>query len=259
MLNPLSIFLFMLLAVNSFAQSAEELNKRSKEYLDKGDIKSAAPILKQAAEAGSAEAQYNLGYCYQSGTGVTQSDRTANTWYMRSATQGYKDAQFKIAYSYALGRGAKQDYKKAFYWSHKCAEQNDPECMMHMVNCYYNGEGTPINKDAALTWLKRLALLPAPPNLGMSGIITGARLNLALMYLDGDKVSKDLTQAYTWYLIYNESKRDHSIAEQQKQVKEFEQVEKQLSSTDKAKAKADAEGLLKHVLRNYENRFKADI
>jgi FOG: TPR repeat, SEL1 subfamily len=249
----------MLLAVNSFAQSADELNKKSKEYLDKGNVKAAIPVLKQAAEAGHPEAQYNLGYCYQSGTGVTQSDRTANTWYMRAATQGYKDAQFKIAYSYALGRGAKQDYKKAFYWSHKCAEQSDPECMMHMVNCYYNGEGTPINKDSSLVWLKRLAILTPPGNPGISRIITDARLNLALMYLDGDRVPKDLTQAYTWYLIYNESKRDDPAPEQQKQIKEFEQLEKQLSSIDRTKAKTNAEVLLKHGLKNYENRFKADL
>lgn len=258
-LHHLPALLFIMLPILSHAQDAEALNKRSKELIEKGDIKNAVPILKQAAEAGSAEAQYNLGYCYQSGNGVAQSDRTANSWYMRAAKQGYKDAQFKIAYSYALGRGAKQDYKKAFYWSQKCAMQGDLECMMHMVNCYYNGEGTAINKDSSLTWLRRIAIMPPPPNLGSSGIITGARLNLALMYLDGDKVPKDLTSAYTWYLIYNETKRDHSIAEQQKQIKEFERVAQQLSTADKAKAKADAEVLLKHVLKNHENRFKTDL
>ncbi len=109
------------ISIYSFGQNSEDLNQKSKDLLSKRDFKNALPLLKQAAENGNAEAEYNYGVCYQQGAEVIKSDSTANAWFLRSAEQGWKDAQFKIAYSYAKGRGLKQDNKKAFYWSIKCA------------------------------------------------------------------------------------------------------------------------------------------
>jgi TPR repeat protein len=43
----------------SFGQNAEELNKQAKKFLDEQDFKNAVPLIRQAAEKGSAEAQYN--------------------------------------------------------------------------------------------------------------------------------------------------------------------------------------------------------
>jgi uncharacterized protein len=34
-------------------------------------------VLKKAAAMGNAEAQYNLGYCYQSGTGIETNSKAA--------------------------------------------------------------------------------------------------------------------------------------------------------------------------------------
>lgn len=64
--------LTLLVATLSFGQSAEELNKKSKELLDKQDFKKAIPLIRQAAEKGNAEAQYNYGISYQQGIEVAQ-------------------------------------------------------------------------------------------------------------------------------------------------------------------------------------------
>ena len=249
----------LLTATFSFGQNAEELNKRSKEFLDSGNFKKAIPLIKQAAEKGNAEAQYNYGICFQQGVQVSKSDSIANIWFLKSAKQGWKDSQFKLAYSYATGRGLKQDYKQAFQWSLKCAEQNDPECMSNVISCYQDGTGTDKNLDSMLLWATRLALLETPEDLQLSGQITSARANLAEMYRDGNIVKKDILKSYMWYLIYNESKRDFSILVQQANIDKINEIEKHLTSADKEHAKLEAEKLLTRKLTNLDNLYKQDL
>lgn len=259
MQKTLLTILTAFVATLSYGQSAEELNKKSKEFLEKQDFKNAVPLIKQAAEKGNAEAQYNYGVSYQQGIEVSQSDSIANTWFLKAAKQGWKDAQFKIAYSYATGRGVTQNDKQAFYWSVKCAEQKDVECMFNVVSCYMEGRGTQKNLDSMVVWARRIALLETPEDLNISGQITSARANLATMYRDGQNVPKDLAKSYMWFLIYNESKRDFSIIEQQKNIEAIQALEKQLSQADKDKAKLEAEKLLGKKLTNLANLYKQDL
>ena len=48
---------------------------------------------KLAAEQGYVKSQFNLGYCYQYGTGVIKDDNEAVKWYKLAAAQGDIDAQ----------------------------------------------------------------------------------------------------------------------------------------------------------------------
>ena len=242
-----------------FAQTPEELNQLSKELLAKNDIARALPVLKKAADGGIAEAEYNYGICFQQGVGVTQDDNTANSWFLKSARQGNVDAQFKIAYSYSTGRGYAKDEKQSFYWSVKCAQQNDPSCMFNVIGCYKNGIGTTRNVDSMLTWAIRLASLPDADDVQQSGNITSARLNLAILYRDGIEIKKDIRKSYMWLLIYNETKRDFSITEQQRGIDIIQSIEKELTEKDKANAKLAAARQLGHELRKLDNLYKVDI
>ena len=248
-----------LTAALSFAQTAEEVNKQSKLFLEKQDFKNAVPLFKQAAEKGSAEAQYNLGFSYQQGIEVTQSDSIANLWFLKAAAQGYKDAQFKTAYNYATGRGVPKNDQQAFYWSAKCAEQGDVECMFNVVNCYMEGRGTAKNLDSMIAWATRIALLETPEDLNISGQITSARANLAAMYHDGQSVAKDLTKSYMWFLVYNESKCDFSVLVQQENIEVIKKLDQQLTNSERELAKAQAETLLNRKLTNFPNLYKQDL
>jgi uncharacterized protein len=259
MQKTLLTILTLLTAILSFGQSAEELNKKSKVFLDKQDFKSAILLIKQAAEKGNAEAQYNYGVSYQQGIEVQQNDSIANTWFLKAAKQGWKDAQFKVAYSYATGRGVPQNDKQAFFWCVKCAAQQDVECMFNVVSCYTEGRGTQKNLDSMLAWATRLALLNTPEDLQTSGQITSARANLATMYRDGQNAPKNPVKSYMWFLIYNESKRDFSVLEQQKNIEAIQALEKQLSQADKDKAKLEAEKLFGKKLTNLANLYKQDL
>ena len=249
----------ILTASISNGQTADEINKQAKDFLTKGDTKNAVPLLKNAAEMGQPEAQYNYGYCYQQGVEVEKNDSTANIWLLKSAKQGWLDAQFKIAYSYASGRGVTKDDKQAFYWSVKCAEQKDPECMFNVISCYQEGIGTNKNLDSMLVWAIRLGSLQDVENLQLSGQITSARANLATMYRAGQNVTKDLAKSYMWFLIYNESKRDFSILLQQKNIDAIKELENSLSQADRDKAKQNAEKQLGHRLNNLDNLYKEDL
>lgn len=249
----------ILTAILSFAQGAEELNKESKDFLNKQDFKNAVPLIKSAAEKGSAEAQYNYGICFQQGIEMMKSDSMANTWFLKAANQGWKNAQFKMAYNYATGCGVTKNASQAFNWSVKCAEQQDVECMFNVVTCYMNGNGTIKNIDSVLAWATRIAILENPEDLNVSGQITSARGNLSLMYFEGKHIPKDLAKSYMWFLIYNESKRDLSIAVQQQNINTIQVLEKELSQAERDKAIIDAEKLLNRKLANVSNLHKTEF
>jgi len=240
-------------------QTADELNKQAKDFLIAGDTKSAVPLFKKAAEMGQPEAQYNYGYYFQQGIEVEKNDSIANIWLLKSAKQGWLDAQFKIAYSYAVGRGCTKNMNQAFYWSVQCGQQNDPECMNNVIGCYNDGTGTNKNLDSALAWTIRLASLPDLENLQLSGIITGARKSLAIRYRDGNYVSKDKIKSYMWFLIYNESKRDFAIMEQRSNIDLIKELEKNLSQSEKDKAKQDAEKQIGRKLKQLDNLYKDSL
>ena len=70
---------------------------------------------------------------------------------------------------------------------------------------------------------------------------------------------QDSTKSYVWFLIYNESKRDISILEQQEQIDSIKELEKHLTQADKDNAKIEAEKILNRKLRNLNNLYKQDL
>jgi TPR repeat protein len=51
----------------------------------------------KAAEQGNSSAQPNLGFFYEKGSGVPQSDEQALKWYRKSAAQGNAQAQKNLS------------------------------------------------------------------------------------------------------------------------------------------------------------------
>ena len=79
---------------------------------------------RKAAEQNNAEAQYNLGNCYDNGQGVTKDDVEAVKWYRKAAEQNYAEAQYNLGFCYANGQGVAKDEAEAVKWYRKAAEQN---------------------------------------------------------------------------------------------------------------------------------------
>jgi len=78
--------------------------------------------LRQAAEQGDAEAQYDLAYLYyKSGSdptisGVIHSDKLAAQWYRKAAQQGHGRAQYNMAVLHLHGHGVERDPVEAYAW-----------------------------------------------------------------------------------------------------------------------------------------------
>ena len=62
-------------------------------------------LYKELAEAGDADAQFNLGILYANGYGVLKNYIKAFVWYEKAALQGYDEAYFNLGLFYynALG------------------------------------------------------------------------------------------------------------------------------------------------------------
>ena len=71
---------------------------------------------KASAEQGDAEAQFNLGWCYDDGRGVAKDYAEAVKWYRQAAEQGHAEAQYNLGCGYANGQGVAKDKVEAYVW-----------------------------------------------------------------------------------------------------------------------------------------------
>ena len=87
----------------SIGNSIADIDKQIAEY-------------KRDAEAGNSTAQYNLGVCYEKGTGVAIDKREAFKWYKSAAEAKDKCAQFALGTCYDQGAGVAIDKPQAVKW-----------------------------------------------------------------------------------------------------------------------------------------------
>ena len=253
------IILSILFFQFSFGQNAEELNNQSKELIQQGKYNEAFPILKKSAELGNSEAQYNLGYFLQNGTTGIKDEKEAIEWYKKSSNNGFNNGHYAMMMAYGNGEGVEQNSEKAFEYALKCANNDDATCMWNVVNCYLTGNGVKADNSKFKEWIVRLAKLPNPENLSLSGNITSARLEIAHFYKNGENFEKDNYQSYLWYLIYNESKVDFSILKQEEVIKEIKAIEKTLTKEQINNAQKDAEKIIGRKLNNINELYKNSL
>ncbi|HEV7405570.1 MAG TPA: SUMF1/EgtB/PvdO family nonheme iron enzyme [Chthoniobacteraceae bacterium] len=98
----------------------------ARHYLARRREKEAAQWFAKAANAGNAEAQYEVGSMHETGRGAAKSNRVAATWYRKAAEQSHAPAQAKLAEMYEHGRGVPWDREEATKWYVKAADQGAP-------------------------------------------------------------------------------------------------------------------------------------
>ena len=82
----------------------------------RGDFKTAMKEWRPLAERGGATSQFQVGWLYYEGNGVTQNYKTAAKWYRLAAEQGYAYAQRALGRIYADGNGILKDNIHAYMW-----------------------------------------------------------------------------------------------------------------------------------------------
>jgi len=146
--------------------------------------------VKVKAETGDADAQWNLGFLYDSGKGVVKDGAEALKWYRKSAEQGNALSQFNVGAKYFDGVDTKKDYNEAFKWYQKAADQGIAEAQMFLGAMYSKGlGGVKASWVEAAKWMRRAA----DQGLG------GAQGALGECYQSGDGVPQDYVEAYKWF------------------------------------------------------------
>jgi TPR repeat protein len=121
------------------------------------DLAESMRWLRKAAEQGLAAAQLDLGWMYQSGEGVAQDYERAARWYSQAAQQGLAAAQTNLGLMYQSGDGVPQDYAEALRWIRKGADQGDACGQYNLGRTYRCGLGVETNNIEAMNWYRKAA------------------------------------------------------------------------------------------------------
>ena len=119
------------------------------------------------AEKGSPQAQFEVGYCYEIGQGVSKDYSEAIKWYMMAAEPneesniGSPDAQYRLGLCYENGRGVNKDLTEAIKWYSKAVNPIDNElsanvdALFQLGQCYEFGRGVPKDYSKAIEWYSK--------------------------------------------------------------------------------------------------------
>ena len=161
------------------------------ELIGTGAIDEAIAILEPLAEAGDAEAQYQLGDLYWNANGVEFDAELAGTYFRRAAEAGLAKAQNALAILYLRGNGVEQDLVEGARWQALAAEQGYVPAEVGIGIRYLNGEGVEQNVDTARQWFELAADHGSPE----------AAYQLGLIYANGTGVEQDFATALAWTQI----------------------------------------------------------
>ena len=104
-------------------QKLDEKIAQDKDVQEKNLPNETIEQFRQEAGEGNAEAQYNLGVCYEKGKGVEKDLTEAFKWYQMAANQGVAAAQYALGVCYFNGKGVGKDLTEASKWYQKAADQ----------------------------------------------------------------------------------------------------------------------------------------
>lgn len=156
----------------------------------------------EAAKQGDVNAQFDLGWKYSHGEGVTKDYQQAANWYRKAAEQGLAEAQFNLGLLYANGNGVPQNYQQSDLWYSKAAEHGMADMLNDLGDMYADGNGARKNTEQAKTFYRKAAEhgdTKALFNLGMMYCCKGDFNNI--LYNAGS-LSHDIYQkAYIWFSL----------------------------------------------------------
>lgn len=109
------------------------------------------------AHSGDAEAQYQLGILYGSGTGLALDLAKSAEWHRRAAEQGHDKSQAMVGLFYNTGQGVPRNQAEAIKWWRKSAAQGNADARFNLGMAYWQGEGVPQDFDKAAQLFRKMA------------------------------------------------------------------------------------------------------
>ena len=111
----------------------------------------------EAPLAGTADADYQLGWHYEYGLGLPKNLTEAARRYRLAAERGKATAMKCLGQLYEEGKGVLENWIEAAKWYQKSAELADPYGEAALANAYQFGIGVPQNRKLAILWHQRAA------------------------------------------------------------------------------------------------------
>src|SRR5438067_4015311 len=158
-LAPLLAFAQAMTSLDEIKQKAEAGDKEAQFQL--GSAYDSAQAMKwylRSAEAGYAEAQNSVGSDLQ----AEKRYEDARRWYERAAAQGHALAINNLAYLYDLGLGVKQDRQRGFELYSRAADLGWAEAMWNLANMYGAGQLGDKDLNMACVWTLRAVRFADP-------------------------------------------------------------------------------------------------
>lgn len=117
-----------------------------------GDYETAMSELQAAADAGDAQAFYNLGVAHAEGKAVPQDWAKALDFYQKGAEGGSVLAAFNLGQAYRKGDGTQIDYAEAAKWYEMAAKRGDYRAASELGLLYVQGQGVKADLVEGFAW-----------------------------------------------------------------------------------------------------------
>jgi TPR repeat protein len=146
------IALMAVLLATAAAANAQTV-KSGIEAWQGADYEAAVRIWRPLAEAGDADAAFNLGQSYRLGRGVATNLAAAQTWFERAARKGHVDAQTTLGLLlFDSGNRA-----GGLRWLKAAAEKGEPRALLIYGTALFNGDATGRDPVLAYAYVSRAA------------------------------------------------------------------------------------------------------
>ncbi len=124
----------------------------------RGEYRKAVDIWRVDANAGDADAQFNMGQAYRLGRGVPVDLPMAEGWFRKAALQGHVEA----ITNYGLTLFDEGKRGEAVPWLEKSVARGEPRAQMVLGTMLFNGDGVPKDWPRAYALLVRSAASGLP-------------------------------------------------------------------------------------------------
>ncbi|WP_395745905.1 tetratricopeptide repeat protein [Prosthecobacter sp.] len=191
--------------------------------------KSALDLYRLAAQNNLAEAFYNVGVYYETGTVVDKDPAKAFTFLMKAATANIAQAMNRVAGLYANGTGVAQDLVAAAGWYQRAADMGFAPAQIALGILYEQGAGVRQSRMVASSLYADAA---------QQGVAL-AMLRLANLYAVGVTPGQpELPRAWAYAMQADEvAKKSGNKADIDVTANVLKQLEGKMSDADKAEAK----------------------
>lgn len=154
LLMAVACITLLLASVNSQAAEPGSADGTVKAKASKAVEYDKLPIaeISRMANAGNAQAQFELGSRFNYGRGIPKNIKQALVWLNAAAGKGHVEAQRLLALKYYYGYDVAIDHEQALLWTQRLADAGDLAGQMMLAAMFANGEGTPRNLIYAYAW-----------------------------------------------------------------------------------------------------------